>query len=56
MDRHCIVEIPEPNSNYPTPYEKSTMWRGIFVLWKSYMDPDSDSNENIALVLDTTIV
>ena len=33
-DRHNIVEIPEPNSNYPLPYERSNMWDNIEVLYK----------------------
>lgn len=33
-DRHNIVEIPEPNSNYPSPYENSTMWNNVEVLYK----------------------
>ena len=48
-DRHNIVEIPEPNSNYPTPYELTTMWRNISILWRSYTDPNSNGERNTAL-------
>jgi len=48
-DRHNIVQIPDPNSNYPTPFEETNMWDDIDVLWSSYNDPGSEGDENVAL-------
>lgn len=33
-DRHNIVQIPHPNSNYPLPFERTDMWNNIEVLYK----------------------
>lgn len=29
-----MVQIPNPNSNYPLPWEKTTMWEGVELIWK----------------------
>lgn len=55
-DRHNIVQIPEPNSNYPLPYERTNMWDDIEVLYKwfngSGVDGASNSTE-VALAFAT---
>lgn len=51
-DRHNIVEIPEPNSNYPFPYERSGMWNSTEVLYWFNVDGGSTSTE-VALAFAT---
>lgn len=48
-DRHNIVQIPGPNSNYPLPYERSTMWDKIEVLHKWFNDSATTNSTNVAL-------
>ena len=45
-DRHNIVQIPEPNSNYPLPYEKTDMWSDIEVLYKWFSGSGVDGSSN----------
>ena len=34
-DRHNVVQIPDPNSNYPLPWEQMTMWNNSELIWKN---------------------
>jgi hypothetical protein len=33
-DRHNVVQTSGPNSNYPLPWERTTMWTGTELIWK----------------------
>lgn len=48
-DRHNVVQISGPNTNYPLPYEKATMWNRIQVLYKWFNVGNPSSSEDIAL-------
>ena len=43
-DRHNIVEIPNPNANYPLPWENSTLFNNVDALWTSWgeMNPTAE--------------
>ena len=34
-DRHSMVEIPDANSNYPLPWERTSMWRDVELVWRN---------------------
>lgn len=52
-DRHNMVEIPNPNSNYPVPWENSTMWKGVELVWKdeTWTNSSALDETDIAVVL-----
>lgn len=48
-DRHNIVQIADPNTNYPFPWENATLFRDAEVLWASFTnDPASLSSQDLA--------
>ena len=48
-DRNNIVEIANPNTNYPVPWENATLFRDAEVLWASFAtNPSSVSSQDLA--------
>ena len=46
-DRHNIVEIADPNSNYPVPWESATLFKdnSVRVIWASFVDDPASLSE-----------
>ena len=49
-DRHNIVETPHPNSNYPLPWERASMFKDAEVLWSSFVDNPSADDLAVAFM------
>ena len=47
-DRHNMVEIPDPTSNYPLPWERSNLFRNAEALWNSW-DLPNPTPEDLAV-------
>lgn len=52
-DRNNLLEMPFPNSNFPTPFEVSTMFKDARVVWTA-VGSKEDIDANLALVLSTS--
>ena len=48
-DRNNMVEIADPNTNYPVPWENATLFRDAEVLWASFAaNPSTVSSQDLA--------
>ena len=49
-DRQSMVEIPDANSNYPLPWERTNMWRDVELVWRNDEKWTVSANQELSSV------